>query len=63
MVARATATGDDTRIPMSVVVEIGSDVALAADAEDLATSNTERWARENVIAHIPGNGMTNESDD
>jgi hypothetical protein len=48
------ATDEDVRIPMSAVTEIGSRIRLAADAADLGTARTERWARERVIDHIPG---------
>lgn len=54
---KATATDATNRIPMRAVIEIGADVSVAVDAKELATSNTERWARERVVAHIPGNDM------
>ena len=60
----ATDAEDAIRIPVRDVAEIGADVVLAADAADLATEHTERWARERVVAHIPGNAVdTGDSDD
>jgi sporulation protein YlmC with PRC-barrel domain len=43
-------------IPFSRVAEIGSRIVLAVDADALATQRTERWVRDHVIGHIPGNG-------
>ena len=34
---------------------IGPNIDLAVDAEDLATSDTERWVRDHLIGHLPGN--------
>ena len=52
---RATAAGTEFRIPIRLLVEIGPDLVVAIDAKDLATSNTERWARDHVVGRIPGN--------
>ena len=62
---QVTGAGDDTRIPAWRISHIDSQVRLAVDAEELATWRTERWARERVIGHIPGNGIDTdqESDD
>jgi hypothetical protein len=49
-------------IPMRDVAEIGSDIRLGAAAADLATANTERWARERIIEHIPDHGVRGEPD-
>jgi sporulation protein YlmC with PRC-barrel domain len=54
--------GQPGRIPLSRVREIGDEIEITGDGEDLATSASERWVREHVIAHIPGNrvGQTTE---
>jgi len=44
------------RIPFSRVSDVGSAVHLAVDADELATMAGERWVRDHVIRHIPGNG-------
>jgi len=46
---------DLTLIPMSLAASIGPNIDLAVDADELATFDTERWVREHVIGHIPGN--------
>ena len=51
------------RIPMRDVAEIGSDVVLAVDADELATARTERWARERIVEHLPGNAQTPDDED
>jgi hypothetical protein len=58
----ATGSEDVLRIPMRNVAEIGSDILLAVDADDLATSHTERWARERVIERLPGNDTAPDDD-
>ncbi len=47
--------GDPARIPFSDVVEMGAHISLSCRADDLATATAERWARDHVIDHIPGN--------
>jgi hypothetical protein len=60
---QVTGAGDDRRIPMRDVQEIGADVLLAVDASDLATARTERWARERVIDHLPGRDTAADPDE
>jgi sporulation protein YlmC with PRC-barrel domain len=48
------ATGDPGRIPFARVTEVGAAVTLAAEKEELSTFAVEKWARDHVIAHIPG---------
>jgi hypothetical protein len=43
-----------TRIPFENIRSIDNHVTLSVDAEDLATSATEKWTRDHVISHIPG---------
>jgi hypothetical protein len=50
-------------IPMRDVAEISSDIRLGAAAADLATANTERWARERIVEHIPGHSVRSDPDD
>jgi hypothetical protein len=45
---------DPGRIPYDRVSALGTTVDLAIDADELATSGGERWARDHVIGHIPG---------
>ena len=59
----ATEAEDTIRIPMRDVTDIGADINLAVDADDLATAHTERWARERVIDHLPGHTRAAERDD
>ena len=46
---------DPTLIPLGLAARIGPNIDLAVDAEDLATFDTERWVRDHVIGHLPGN--------
>ena len=46
---------DRNLIPLALATRIGPNIDLAVDAEDLATSDTERWVRDHVIGHLPGN--------
>jgi hypothetical protein len=46
---------DRNLIPLALAARIGPNIDLAVDAEDLATSDTERWVRDHVIGHLPGN--------
>jgi sporulation protein YlmC with PRC-barrel domain len=49
--------GDDAgRVPLSRVADIGNHVTLAMDSEEVATFAVERWTRDHIICHIPGNG-------
>lgn len=45
---------DSTLIPLSLAVNIGPNIDLAVDAEDLGTFATERWVRDHLIGHVPG---------
>jgi hypothetical protein len=47
---------DPGRIPHDRIADIGITIDLAVDAGDLATFAAERWTREHIIGHIPGNG-------
>ena len=42
------------RISFGAVASIGSDVRLAVSRQDLETHRFERWARDTIIAKIPG---------
>jgi hypothetical protein len=46
---------DRNLIPLTLAARIGPNIDLAVDAEDLATSDTERWVRDHLIGHLPGN--------
>jgi hypothetical protein len=46
---------DQSRIPLRSVQKYGPVIDLAVDAPELASFATERWVRDHVIAHIPGN--------
>jgi hypothetical protein len=41
-------------IPAELISDIGSSIRMAVNAEELATTATERWWREHLIEHIPG---------
>lgn len=45
---------DHGRIPMELVTQIGPAIDLAVEAEDLASFDLERWARDHVVGPIPG---------
>jgi sporulation protein YlmC with PRC-barrel domain len=45
---------DPVRVPFARVAQIGSHVTLSLEADELATFAGERWARDHVVAHIPG---------
>lgn len=45
----------DGMIPFSSVASVGNHVAVAKDADELASERTEVWFRKHVINHIPGN--------
>ena len=42
------------RIPFGVVASIGSDVRLTVSRQDLAIYRFEGWARDTIVARIPG---------
>ena len=42
------------RISFGVVTSIGSDVRLSVSRKDLEVHRFERWARDTIIARIPG---------
>ena len=46
---------DRNLIPLALATRIGPNIDLAVDAEDLSTSDTERWVRDHLIGHLPGN--------
>lgn len=46
---------DRNLIPLALATRIGPNIDLAVDAKDLATSDTERWVRDHLIGHVPGN--------
>jgi hypothetical protein len=45
---------DTGRIPMALVHQIGPVIDIAASADELASSQSERWVRQHLIGHIPG---------
>ena len=45
---------DSTLVPLSLAVNIGPNIDLAVDAEDLGTFATERWVLDHLIGHVPG---------
>lgn len=51
---------DPTRIAFGRVRTIDSHVTLAADADDLASSDTERWARDHIVGRLPGSAHAAE---
>jgi hypothetical protein len=51
---------DPTRIPFNVVTDIGSHIGVGLDESRVGTAAGERWTREHVIEHIPGNGNAPE---
>jgi hypothetical protein len=46
---------DPGRVPYDRISDIAITVDLAIDADELASFAGERWARDHVVAHIPGN--------
>ena len=49
-----TAT-DPVHIPVRYVADIGNHITISLDQADTGSALTERWVRDHVIAHIPGN--------
>ncbi len=49
-----------SRIGFELVTKIASHVTVTVSREELETNRGERWAREHVIAHIPGAGHAPE---
>jgi hypothetical protein len=45
---------DAGRIPMALVRQIGPVIDVAASADELASSQSERWVRQHIIGRIPG---------
>jgi hypothetical protein len=60
--ATVASTGDDdpTRIPFNVVTDIGADIKLGLDAEEVGIASAERWTRDHLIDRIPGSGHAPE---
>jgi sporulation protein YlmC with PRC-barrel domain len=58
----SSGSGQPGRIPLSRVREIGDEIEITGDGEDLAPGATQRWVREHVIGRIPGSrvGQTTE---
>jgi hypothetical protein len=54
--ARLAVDGDPTRVPFEYVRAIGPVVELGLDADQVGSHLGERWARDHLIAHIPGSG-------
>jgi hypothetical protein len=48
--------GDPTRIPFTRVMAIGSHITVAAEADELGSFATERWARDHIVGRLPGSG-------
>ena len=46
---------DRTRIPIELAHTIAASIDVAIDRTELATYAFERWTRDHVISHIPGN--------
>jgi hypothetical protein len=46
--------GDPGRISIGLVHGIGPVIDLAVSADDLASSESERWVRDHIIGRIPG---------
>jgi hypothetical protein len=45
---------DPTRIPFNVVSDLGASISVGLDADEVGIASGERWARDHIIAHIPG---------
>jgi hypothetical protein len=45
---------DPTSIPFNCVMDIGADIKLGLDAEEVGVASVERWVRDHVIDRIPG---------
>ena len=46
---------DPALIPMELAHRIGPVVDLAVESDSLATNRVERWVRDHIISHLPGN--------
>ena len=51
-------SGDPATISFGVVSSIGDHVTLIVAREDLPTFDAEAWARDHVIAKLPGSAET-----
>ena len=45
-----------SRVDIALVRSIGSSIDITADREELDSNRAERWARDVIIARIPGAG-------
>ena len=52
----STQEGDPVRIPFQRVRDVGGHVSLSLEASETGPATRERWARDHLIAHIPGSG-------
>jgi sporulation protein YlmC with PRC-barrel domain len=43
-------------VPLRAVADIGAQVRLSLDADELATEGGERWVSDHLIGPIPGSG-------
>jgi hypothetical protein len=60
-VERRLGRGDEpSRIPFALVRSIESAVEVGGSREDLETNRGERWARDVIVAKIPGSGHATE---
>ena len=57
---RVSESQEPSRIEFNLVVSIGSAIEVAGSREELATNRGERWARDVIIAEIPGSGHAAE---
>jgi hypothetical protein len=46
---------DPAVVPIELAHGIGAVIDVAVTADDLATAGSERWVRDHIIGHIPGN--------
>ena len=56
-------SGDPATIPFGVVGRIDDHVTLIVSREELPTFEAEAWARDHIIAKLPGSGEAQSGDD